>query len=1036
MPEDASIPMVNEANTSSSQVVSTAGAGHTASGVSPWRRRVGPWWLALVVFLLALLPRIVSLDAFLTADEDDQIRFAASFLQAVVERDWARAALLGYPGVPTMAFGALGLWVRFLLHQWGIAPLPGDPSDLATALAAVYEHPLVSVVAARTAMVVIAALAVLAMYLLLRRLIGGRGALIAAVLIAGEPMFLANSRVLHVDAPLTYFMFLSFLTFWLYLRVGNWGWLLASGLCGALAVLSKTPGVILAPILVVTGLIYVWHPDAAGQDVPTAVRWRRLGLAVAIWAGVALVAFFVLWPSMWRDPAGVVSLLVNNALIAMRTNHPTSGVFLGDGPGDRSPLYYLVSLPFHLTPLGSLGLLAGLYVTLRGARRLQRAHVVPLLLSLWAFLILFLIPVSLAGRRGDRYILPLYLPLCLMTAVALEQLVWRRVPARVAPAPAVARNNFVARRGVGVDERLPLVPHWVGRMVAALWRIPQHADGVLALALAIQTAGVLALHPYYFDYFNPLLGGGGAAVRAINVGWGEGLDRAAAYLNQQPDAAQKTVAAWYSWQFAPFFVGKTVDLTSVEATLAVDYVVFYVNQVQRGFPSAEILDYFRTRRPLHTVWLNGVPYAHIYPGPLRSTTPPQGIQHPVDVTLGGAVHLMGYDLVSEKIPADEPLFITLYWQVLAPIRGDYNVYVRLTDDLGNVFGQVDRLPLGGLLRTDKWQPGDYIRDEYRVRLRPGAPPDVYYLEVAMYSFITGETFGLARNIGWVEVLPARNIVSVEELAIERPLRAELAPGMELLGYRLGAAKLGPGERLPVTLYWRANGHVAADYAVVFEARSIGGREGGAWTEPLGSELYPTSKWRRGEVLVSQHQLQMPPYARTDTYMLTVRLLDTASGQTVGREILGRLEFVERPRYFETPEVQYPVGVDLNEVVQLIGYDLPQRSVRAGETFPITLYWRALAETRTSYTVFIHVVGPDGVIRGQWDSIPGAGTLPTTGWIRGEVITDSYMVPMAPDAPPWEYTILVGMYDPRTGERLPVRGSATGDAIPLGSITVQ
>jgi hypothetical protein len=121
------------------------------------------------------------------------------------------------------------------------------------------------------------------------------------------------------------------------------------------------------------------------------------------------------------------------------------------------------------------------------------------------------------------------------------------------------------------------------------------------------------------------------------------------------------------------------------------------------------------------------------------------------------------------------------------------------------------------------------------------------------------------------------------------------------------------------------------------------------------------------------------------------------------------------------------------VAQLIGYDLPQTSVRAGQTFPITLYWRSLGETSISYAIFIHVVGPDGSIRGQWDSIPGAGTLPTTGWVSGEVITDHFEVPMSPDAPPWQYTILVGMYDPKTGDRLPVKGAQQRDEIVLGML---
>jgi hypothetical protein len=997
-----------------------ASRGYATSG-----QRRGFWhglrhrqvWLALFVLLLALLPRLMNLDAFLTADEDDQIRFSAGFLTAVLARDWARAVLLGYPGVPTMAFGGLALGARYLLHQLAVLPLPGNPPDLATALADVLRYPLVYISAARIMMGLIASLAVLTMYLLMRRLLGTRVALTAAVFIAFEPMFLANSRILHVDAPLTYFMFLSFLSFWLYLSEGRWAWLVLSGVCGGLAALSKTPGVILGPILVATGLVYALHPsqlantapavastDAAMAPDPLGGRWRRFLVAVAVWGGVAIAAFCALWPSLWVDPGQAISLLITNVVTAVQTVHPTSGVFWGYG-GDRSPFYYFISLPFHLTVLGTLGLLAGIYATLRC--RPYR----PLLLSLWAYVILFLIPVSLTGRRGDRYILPLFLPLDMVAALALTWLAQRW--------SQPGQTESAAARG-----RWRSFWPWMRR----------RAGWLLALAVGVQTVFVLALHPYYFDYFNPLLGGGSTAPRFVNIGWGEGLDQAAAYLNQLPDAEHKTVAAWYSWQFAPFFKGRTTDLSSNEPALMADYTVFYINQLQRGFPSPELLQYFQDREPMHTVWLNGVEYALIYPGPIIGFAPPTGIQQPVDVTLGGAVHLMGYDLARAGPHADDPMHVTLYWQVLSPVGDDYNVYLRLTDESGNVFGHVDRLPLAGLWRTNQWQPGHIIRDEYRLSLRPGTPPDVYYLEVSMYSFATGETFGVARNIGRIEVESARVVPAVDQLAAQHPVRVMVAPGLELLGYDLGVEKLGPGERLPATLYWRSTYGLTTDYSILFEAKNVAGREGGSWTEPLGSELYPTSQWRRGEVQVSMHQLQMPPSARSGFYVLNMRLLDGSTGQAVGREILGKLEFVERERDFETPQVESAVGVDLNNVAQLIGYDLPQRTVRAGQTFPITLYWRALEESATSYTVFIHVVGPDGSIRGQWDSIPGAGTLPTTGWVNGEVITDRYMVPMEPDAPPWQYTIQVGMYDPRNGARLPVVGSSGSDYVSLGAIS--
>src|SRR5512143_3940917 len=86
-------------------------------------RRWLVWVIPLVVLLAALIPRVLGLDRFLTADEDDQLGFAANFFIAVLAGDWKLAVLLGYPGVPTMAFGGLGLALRYWLHTWGIAPL-------------------------------------------------------------------------------------------------------------------------------------------------------------------------------------------------------------------------------------------------------------------------------------------------------------------------------------------------------------------------------------------------------------------------------------------------------------------------------------------------------------------------------------------------------------------------------------------------------------------------------------------------------------------------------------------------------------------------------------------------------------------------------------------------------------------------------------------------------------------------------------------------------------------------------------------------
>ena len=47
-----------------------------------------PLLLPLAVFLIALLPRLLGLDVFLTADEDDQIMFANHFLKSALRGEW------------------------------------------------------------------------------------------------------------------------------------------------------------------------------------------------------------------------------------------------------------------------------------------------------------------------------------------------------------------------------------------------------------------------------------------------------------------------------------------------------------------------------------------------------------------------------------------------------------------------------------------------------------------------------------------------------------------------------------------------------------------------------------------------------------------------------------------------------------------------------------------------------------------------------------------------------------------------------------
>jgi hypothetical protein len=66
------------------------------------------------------------------------------------------------------------------------------------------------------------------------------------------------------------------------------------------------------------------------------------------------------------------------------------------------------------------------------------------------------------------------------------------------------------------------------------------------------------------------------------------------------------------------------------------------------------------------------------------------------------------------------------------------------------------------------------------------------------------------------------------------------------------------------------------------------------------------------------------------------------------------------------------------------------------------------------TAFVHLLNADGEIVAQRDHIPADGTRPTTGWLPGEIVADSYRLPLPPGGP---YTLAVGLYDAASGMRI-------------------
>ena len=169
---------------------------------------------------------------------------------------------------------------------------------------------------------------------------------------------------------------------------------------------------------------------------------------------------------------------------------------------------------------------------------------------------------------------------------------------------------------------------------------------------------------------------------------------------------------------------------------------------------------------------------------------------------------------------------------------------------------------------------------------------------------------------------------------------------------------------------------------------------------------------------ARHLSQMPDFA---TFYRYVR----ANFDLVGEfrredQVLQIYHAVYPPTSTADPlHITHAQVANLDGQVTLLGYDVDRTIIHPGETLKLVLYWQAQTRMETDWSVFTHLLGPDGKVWGQMDQLPLKGLFPTSRWGKGEVVDDDYAITASADAPPGEYRLEVGMYNWITGERLAV-----------------
>jgi hypothetical protein len=213
-----------------------------------------------------------------------------------------------------------------------------------------------------------------------------------------------------------------------------------------------------------------------------------------------------------------------------------------------------------------------------------------------------------------------YLPTLLLVTGAAFILIFGIAQGRDSPHYILA--SYLALNLLAALGWYYVVEWFAGRFTALHRKQMQYA--CLSFLIFAQVWSFASFFPYYYTYRNPILYSTGIYAKFPQFAYGEGLELAAQYLADLPNAKDSTVISYYArgcfsyfypgetTRFKPYYVDPDHKDDLVNSVRSADYlIVYYAGQgsVEKYRPLLNILSIVK---PVQEIWLNDYKYVVIY----------------------------------------------------------------------------------------------------------------------------------------------------------------------------------------------------------------------------------------------------------------------------------------------------------------------------------------------------------------------------------------------------------------------------------------
>lgn len=475
-------------------------------------------FVIIIIFLFAFSFRLWNLNEMGRVwDEPGYIETGYKFVKLLEKKDFANPYWYKEPDHPPLAkyIYGLGAQLDYITDKNGVPIFTYD-----------FNY-------ARLMSVIFSSLAVVLVMLFGWKYISPFVGISAGLIFSLLPIFLGYSQLASLESIRMFFYILTIYLFFAFLESPTRLRTLLTGIAFGLAIGVKQSEILLIPIIFV--IYYLWCKNKRLEKEKAWEMFKKISSILLI----AFIIFILLWPMPWFHLDYVINF-THNLWYSRLGQIAIPEVFFGRlmlVPKGYYIIYFLITTPFIVLLLFLLGLLS---------INIKRSWILYSLVLI--FITNFFLSFYSLQQHGVRYIIEIYFPLALISAVGL---------------------NFVIKK------------------ISDSWKIKLLSISIIVIYLILI---VIKLSPYYLEYFNVVVGGVNNVYekRLFQIGWwGQGLGDAGKYIKRiAPNGSNIGLAISPDHVFPKYDNLKYYNWVSDKKY---DYVVVnYYNIIREGFDDSMI----------------------------------------------------------------------------------------------------------------------------------------------------------------------------------------------------------------------------------------------------------------------------------------------------------------------------------------------------------------------------------------------------------------------------------------------------------------